>query len=240
MTPRRTSAVLAAIGSALAAAGSASADLIFQHGSETGFRYNAQANAPLPGGFTPASTIAFTNALFQTNQSTVILNSLTFGIRRLAGAPSVDLRIFVGAMDTDGELISSSVTDLGLTSLSALDGSTVTQLVSVDAGGLNVALTDLLGSGNPGFGGLFIGIRFEGENAANNLNGWRITNAPAIGSAFNSFTAFDPTVPVVESFVFDGAPSYLYLDIEGALIPAPGAVAILGLAGIAGSRRRRT
>ena len=34
-------------------------------------------------------------------------------------------------------------------------------------------------------------------------------------------------------------PSYFYLDIEGTLVPAPGAIALLGVAGLAGSRRRR-
>jgi hypothetical protein len=47
-------------------------------------------------------------------------------------------------------------------------------------------------------------------------------------------------VPIAGNWSFsDPTPSYFYLDIEGTLVPAPGAIAMLGLAGLAGSRRRR-
>jgi len=216
-----------------------SGSLIFQRGTETGSRYNPQASAPLPGGYTAANTIAFTNCVFAGSYTSATIDTLRFGIRQISGAPAVDLRVYLGAMDTNGDLVSSSVQDLGLVSVAAAAASATT-LVSVSAGGASVSMTDLVGSGNPGFSGFFVGLRFEGANATSNLNGWRITNAPALGSAFNYFAAYDPTVPIVDNWSFTApTPSYFYLDVEGTLVPAPGAVALLGLAGLAGSRRRR-
>ncbi|MBM4104856.1 MAG: hypothetical protein FJ257_00885 [Phycisphaerae bacterium] len=216
-----------------------SGSLIFQHGTETGSRYNPQASAPLPGGYTSANTIAFTNCVFAGSYTSATIDALTFGIRQIGGAPAVDLRVYLGQMDTNGDLIGASVQDLGLVSVAAAAASATT-LVSVSAGGATVAMTDLVGSGNPGFSGFFVGLRFEGANATSNLNGWRITNAPAVGAAFNYFAAYDPTVPIVDNWAFSSpTPSYFYLDVEGTLVPAPGAVALLGLAGLAGSRRRR-
>lgn len=157
------------------------------------------------------------------------------------GSPDVELRIFVGQMDTDGNLVTSSVADLGVITLAGNGGgSFVTTVVDFAAGGYEVAMNDLAGSGNPGLSGFFVGMRFEGAGATSALNGWRITNAPAIGLAFNSFAAHDSTVPIGGNWSFTApTPSYSYLDIEGTLVPAPGAIAMLGLAGLAGSRRHR-
>lgn len=222
--------------------GTASAQsLIFQHGTETGSRYNPQANAPLPGGFTAANTIAFTNAVFSGAFTSAQISSLTFGIRQLAGAPSSSMRVYLGEMDGSGNLVASSVRDLGLVSFEG-SAASQTRLVTVNTpAGTTINLTDLAPSGNAGFSGFFVGLRFEGANAANNSNGWRVTNAPAVGAAFNYFTAYDPTVaasPANFSFTAP-TPSYMYLDVTGTLIPAPGAIALLGVAGLIGSRRRR-
>jgi MYXO-CTERM domain-containing protein len=35
------------------------------------------------------------------------------------------------------------------------------------------------------------------------------------------------------------SPSRLMVDVNGTLVPAPGALALLGVAGLAGARRRR-
>ena len=213
--------------------------LIFQAGTQTGSRYNPQASAPLTGGYTAANTIAFTNCVFAGSFTSATLDTFTFGIRQIGGAPTVDFRVFLGAMDTDGNLVESSVQDLGVTTVAAAAASATT-LVSFNAGGATVAMTDLVGSGNPGFSGFFVGLRFEGANATSNLNGWRVTNAPAVGAAFNYFAAYDSTVPISGNWSFASpTPSYFYLDVEGTLVPAPGAIALLGLAGLAGSRRRR-
>jgi hypothetical protein len=230
-------------GSSSLAGGSSSlaGSMIFEHGTETGSRYNPQSNPGLPGGYVAANTIAFTNCVFDGGNTSAILDTLRFGIRQGGGSPDVDLRIFVGQMDTDGNLVTSSVADLGVINLAGNGGTSfVTTVVDFAAGGYEVAMNDLAGSGNPGFSGFFVGMRFEGAGSTSNLNGWRITNAPAVGQAFNYFAAYDPTVPINGNWSFsDPTPSYFYLDIEGTLVPAPGAIALLGLAGLAGSRRRR-
>jgi MYXO-CTERM domain-containing protein len=216
----------------------ASADLIFQAGTQTGIRYNPQASAALPGGFTAANTIAFTNCLFEGGNTSVTLDSFTFGIRQLGGAPTVDIRIFIAEMDGAANLIASSVQDLGLVTVGAAAASATT-LVNFNAGGISLAMNDLAGTGNPGFSGFYVGIRFEGANATSNLNGWRINNAPALGAAFNQFAAYDPTSLSLDYFAFTApTPSYFYVDVNGSLVPAPGAVALLGLAGLTARRRR--
>lgn len=216
----------------------ASADLIFQAGTQTGSRYNPQANAALPGGFTAANTIAFTNCLFLGNNTSVTLDNFSFGIRQIAGAPSVTLRVFVAQMAGDASLIAGSVQDLGTVSVGG-SAASATTLVNFNAGGISLAMTDLAGSGNPGYSGFFVGLRFEGANATSNLNGWRITNAPALGASFNNFAAYDPTTASLNYFAFTApTPSYMYVDVNGTLVPAPGAVALLGLAGLTARRRR--
>ncbi|MFO0827507.1 MAG: hypothetical protein U0572_05095 [Phycisphaerales bacterium] len=222
-------------------AASAPADLIFQHGAETSSRFNAQSSGSLGDGFAPATTQIFTNALFQSDATSAHIDSLTFGIRRLTGAPEVNIRFYAGLMDTNGDLVSSSVLDLGAQTLTALAGSSITQAVTLSNLDLSLALTDLAGSGNPGYVGLWFGLAFEGPNATSNLNGWRITNTPAVGSAFNFFYANDPVGGGSAGYQFaEPTPSYFYLDVNGTLVPAPGAFALLGAAGAIGARRRRS
>ena len=215
--------------------------VIFEHGTETGSRYNPQSLPPLPGGYTAENTIVFTNCVFDGGNTSAILDTLRFGIRQGGGSPDVDLRIFVGQMDTNGDLVTSSVADLGLVTVAGNGGTGfVTTVVDFAAGGFEVAMNDLAGSGNAGLSGFFVGMRFEGAGASSNLNGWRVTNAPTVGLAFNNFRAYDPSVPINGNWSFPApTPSYFYLDIDGTLVPAPGAIALLGVAGLAGSRRRR-
>lgn len=216
----------------------ASAETIFQAGTQTGSRYNPQANPPLPGGFTAANTIAFTNCLFLGNNTSVTLDNFTFGIRQLGGAPSVTLRVFIAQMAGDASLIAGTVQDLGTVNVAA-SAAAATTLVNFNAGGVSLAMTDLAGSGNPGYSGFYVGLRFEGANATSNLNGWRITNAPSLGAAFNQFGAYDPTTASLNYFSFTApTPSYFYVDVNGTLVPAPGAIALLGLAGLTARRRR--
>ncbi len=216
----------------------ASADLIFQAGTQTGSRYNPQSSPALPGGFTAANTIAFTNCLFEGGNTSVTLDSFTFGIRQLGGAPTVGIRVFIAQMDGNANLITSSVQDLGLVTVGGAAASATT-LVNFNAGGVSLAMADLAGASNPGYSGFYVGIRFEGANATSSLNGWRVTNAPALGASFNQFAAFDPTTSSLNYFAFTApTPSYFYVDVNGTLVPAPGAVALLGLAGLTSRRRR--
>ena len=126
---------LAAVAGSIGLSSLANAAVIFTAGTETGSRYNPQANAALPGGFTAANTIAFTSCVFTGSNTSVILDRLTFGIRQLGGAPTVDARVFVAQMTGDGTLNASSVQDLGLISVGAAAASTTT-LVSLNLSGI--------------------------------------------------------------------------------------------------------
>ncbi|MFM9169974.1 MAG: hypothetical protein ACKOTD_07620 [Phycisphaerales bacterium] len=231
---------LAAVAGSVGVSSLASAAIIFNQGTETGSRYNAQANPPIAAGYNVATTTTFTSCVFDGGNNSAVINRLTFGIRQLAGAPSVDIRVFIAQMTGDGTLNTGSVQDLGLLSIGGVAASATTQVSLNLTAGLKIAMTDLAPANNPGKSGFFVGLRFEGANAANNLNGWRITNAPSVGLAFNNFASYDPTSGLLGYYSFAApTPSYMFLNVDGTLVPAPGALALLGLAGIAGSRRRR-
>ncbi len=220
-------AVLAATVAPLAAA-----DAIYTHGTETGFRYN-----PNSGGST--SLQAYTNTYWNTSATGLQIDSLTFGIRRLASAPDVTLHFYVAQMSGTGDFDSSTIVDLGTVDLLANGASSVTQLVTINPG-ITMALNDLAAGGSAGYAGLWFGLRFEGVNATNNSNGWRITNAPALGFTDDVFAAWDPSTASLNYYNFAAAPpAYFYLDVNGSFVPAPGAFALLGAAGLVGGRRRR-
>ena len=233
---------LTAVVASLGVSSLSSAAILYTAGTETGSRYNAQANTPPTNTppFTQANAITFTNCVFTGGNTSAVIERLTFGIRQLAGAPSVDLRFFVGQMAGDGSLVTSSVQDIGTASVAASAAAATTLVNFTLSSPVKLLMNDLAPSGNAGLSGFFVGLRFEGANAANGSNGWRITNAPAVGLAFNRFGLYDPTTSAAGFFAFNApTPSYMYVNVEGSLIPAPGALALLGVAGLAGSRRRR-
>lgn len=219
-------AVLAATVAPLAAA-----DAIYTHGSETGSRFNPnQTNLNLQ---------AYTNTYWNTNATGLQIDSLTFGIRRLASAPDVTLHFYVAQMTGTGDFDSATIVDLGTVGLLANGASSITELVTINPG-ITMALNDLAAGGSAGYAGLYFGIRFEGANASNTANGWRITNAPTLGFTDDYFAAWDPSTSTLAYQWFGGNPvANFYLDINGSFVPAPGAFALLGAAGLVGGRRRR-
>jgi MYXO-CTERM domain-containing protein len=98
---------------------------------------------------------------------------------------------------------------------------------------------------NAGLGGWWIGVEFTGVNAGSANNGWRVVNAPTTGASINGFGAFNNAGSgVFQAFFAFGtppgsSPSRLMVDVNGTLVPAPGAMALLGVAGLIGGRRRR-
>jgi MYXO-CTERM domain-containing protein len=93
-------------------------------------------------------------------------------------------------------------------------------------------------------GGWWIGVEFTGANAANVSNGWRVVNVPTTGASINGFGMFNYQASgAFDAFYTLGAsptPSRFLVDVNGTLVPAPGALALLGVAGLAGARRRRS
>lgn len=224
---------------ALAVTGSVSANvLLFGNSTETGNRFN-------PG---QASTIMWANAFVDTtNGGTINIKQIDWGIRRGPGVDGnlvgVDLELFVAEMTFDGTNFGlGTVTNLGTVGLAATpSGGFVTELVT-NAANVSLGLETV---SNPGLGGLWVGLRFAGANATNNLNGWRVVNAPGVGASINAFGMSNFTNP---NSGFDGlyafgnppgsAPSRFLTNIYGEVVPAPGAMALIGVAAAFGRRRR--
>ena len=226
---------------ALVATSASNAALVYGGGTETGSRFNAGAGA-----------ITYMNCFTAIDgtgaQTQLAVDSAIVGIRRLvtAGAlTDVGIKIYAAEMTFDGtnygrganyEIYSSASLGAGTAS--------VTQLVNT--GAVSGVTLNLETVSNVGFGGWWIGVEFTGANAANTANGWRVMNAPTTGSSLNAFGVFNNAGSgVFQAFFAFGTPpgslpSRMMVDVNGTLVPAPGAMALLGVAGLVGGRRRRS
>jgi hypothetical protein len=228
---------LAAGALALAVAASSNAALVYGGGTETGSRFNAGAGA-----------ITYMNCFTAVGagQTQLSLESAIVGIRRLATAGAlldVGINIYAAEMTYDGTNFGRGADYLIYSSASLGGGAaSVTQLVNT--GAVSGVTLNLELASNAGLGGWWIGVEFTGVNAANTANGWRVVNAPVTGASINGFGIFNNAGSgVFQSFFAFGTPpgstpSRMMVDVNGSLVPAPGAIALLGLAGLAGRRRR--
>ena len=221
---------------ALVATSASNAALVYGGGTETGSRFNAGA-----------SVITYMNCFTAVGagQTQLAVDSAIVGIRRLVASGAlvdVGIKIFAAEMTFDGvdfgrganyEIYSSASLGAGTAS--------VTQLVNT--GAVSGVTLNLETVSNAGFGGFWIGIEFTGANAANVANGWRVVNVPTTGASINGFGMFNYQASgAFDAFYTLGAspaPSRFLVDVNGTLGPAPGALALLGVAGLAGARRRR-
>ena len=221
---------------ALVATSASNAALVYGGGSETGSRFNAGAGV-----------ITYMNCFTAVGagQTQLAVDSAIVGIRRIAAAGAltdVGIKIFAAEMTFDGvdfgrganyEIYSSASLGAGTAS--------VTQLVNT--GAVSGVTLNLETVSNAGLGGFWIGIEFTGANAANVANGWRVVNGPTTGASINGFGMFNYQASgAFQAFYTLGAsptPSRFMVDVNGTLVPAPGALALLGVAGLAGARRRR-
>ena len=223
---------------ALVATSASNAALVYGGGTETGSRFNAGAGA-----------ITYMNCFtaVTAGQTQLAVDSAIVGIRRLVAAGAlvdVGIKIYAAEMTYDGtnfgrganyEIYSSASLGAGAAS--------VTQLVNT--GAVSGVTLNLETVSNAGLGGWWIGVEFTGANAANSANGWRVTNAPTTGASLNAFGIFNNAGSgVFDAFFAFGtppgsSPSRFMVDVNGTLVPAPGALALLGVAGLAGARRRR-
>jgi len=221
---------------ALVATSASNAALVYGGGTETGSRFNAGAGA-----------ITYMNCFTAVGagQTQLAVDSAIVGIRRIAAAGAltdVGIKIFAAEMTFDGvdfgrganyEIYSSASLGAGTAS--------VTQLVNT--GAVSGVTLNLETVSNAGLGGFWIGIEFTGANAANVANGWRVVNGPTTGASINGFGMFNYQASgAFDAFYTLGAsptPSRFLVDVNGTLVPAPGALALLGVAGLAGARRRR-
>ena len=217
------------------------ADLLYGGATETGSRFN-------PG---QAGVITYMNCFTAVGagQTQLDLESAVVGIRRgVVGGFYLGVGINIYAAEMTYDAVSGT---FGRGTSHLLYSSTlgsgagtgfVTELVST--GAVSGVTLDLETSSNAGLGGWWIGVEFTGENAINAINGWRVVNAPATGASINAFAMenFNGSGAFESFFAFGNppgsSPSRMMVDVSGTLVPAPGALALLGLAGLAGRRRR--
>ena len=230
---------LASLVAALAVASASDAALVYGGGTETSNRFNPGANA-----------IAYMNCFTAVSegQTQLALESAVVGIRRLAptaggGVLDVGINIYAAEMTFDGTSFGRGANNLIYSSASLGGGAAgVTQLVST--GALSGVTLNLETTSNAGLGGWWIGVEFTGANAANPANGWRVMNAPTTGASINGFGVFNFNNSNAFQALFGfgtppgASPSRLMVDVNGSLVPAPGAIALLGVAGLVSRRRR--
>jgi hypothetical protein len=227
-----------AAAAALAIATASNAALVYGGGTETGSRFN-------PG----AGAITYMNCFTAVGagQNQLSLDSVSVGIRRLIAAGAlvdVGIKIYAAEMTFDGTNYGRGA-NYEIFSSASLGGGAASITQIVNTGALSGITLNLETASNAGLGGWWIGVEFTGANAANTANGWRIVNAPTTGASINAFGVFNNAGSgAFQSFFAFGtppgsSPSRFMVDVNGTLVPAPGALALLGVAGLAGARRRR-
>lgn len=227
-----------AAAAALAIATASNAALVYGGGTETGSRFN-------PG----AGAITYMNCFTAVGagQNQLSLDSVSVGIRRLIAAGAlvdVGIKIYAAEMTFDGTNFGRGA-NYEIFSSASLGGGAASITQIVNTGALSGITLNLETASSAGLGGWWIGVEFTGANAANTANGWRIVNAPTTGASINAFGVFNNAGSgAFQSFFAFGtppgsSPSRFMVDVNGTLVPAPGALALLGVAGLAGARRRR-
>lgn len=205
---------------------------LFGGAIETGTRYN------------PASTgtVTYANCFVPAQPGQAYRpTKLQVGIRRVGSAatpaPAIGVDVEIVEMTWNG-------TDFGIGEVVAsrsfaLDVSTATLTQRLTLDFPDAALrpsVDLETASTPGFGGFWVSARFTGESATDPINGWRVVNAPALGTSVNGFGLFNWVDPATgtPSGIFDawfnfgndtaGAPNpaRLLVDAFGTIeAPAP-------------------
>jgi surface protein len=180
---------------------------LFSSGTQTLGRFN-------PGTGKVAYTLCYT--LLSEGQDLLLLESATFGIRRIAVSGAlIDVGVnlyaaeivFTGAdLDVKNSRLIYSTSSLGAGAAS------VTQQVATGniPGGVRLSLEKEF---VPGFGGWWMGVEFTGANADNNNNGWRVVQAPSVGQAPNYFGVDGPGGFTLS--VFQSGENRLMVSVQG-------------------------
>ncbi|MFM7050748.1 MAG: hypothetical protein ACKOYN_01245 [Planctomycetota bacterium] len=162
--------------------------------SETTTRYNVNSSTTIGG---PQATAYANVFVAHDGGSQFRLNTLTVGIRRVgtaaAPAPPVGVEVSVVEMTAAGglgDVVATFTQDLALTT------ATATVPVSFTWGATDPSVRPVIDlqngpNGVNGYGGFWVGVKFTGADAVNNLNGWRVVNEPAPGRTPNSFGVFN-------------------------------------------------
>ncbi|MCX5650252.1 MAG: hypothetical protein NTU45_02515 [Planctomycetota bacterium] len=165
-------------------------------GTETTTRYNVHTSATYGG----VDSVAYENVFIEhKGGSTLRLDSASVGIRRVGSAttpaPEVTVEVSIVQMVLNGNAraLGPVVATFSQT-LPAVTTSVTTPVsfswTNLDPSLRPSVLLETNAQGMNGYGGLWVGVRFTGPNATNNLNGWRVTNEPPIGRSSNDFGVY--------------------------------------------------
>ena len=195
------------------------------------------------------------------NQATLDLNQLKVSLYKNAGFTGCTINAFVAtANGTDlanayPTLVASGSTAPAYTSIGSISLSASSTAVSSTAtwgDGVTTKASIALNNSWSTHGCFFVGFQFVGNSATSTLRAalYRSTGTTA-GSATTTVGAIDNafwssaslvTGAVTGPFAFASSTTSSNvgcLSVAGNLVPAPGAVALLGVAGLIGARRRR-
>lgn len=215
----------------------AMADVVYTSTTETGSRYNP---GPATGGV--AQRIVFDDVKIPDailgGGNALEVTKVTFGIRRAGSAAAVDVDFYWGTVTpaSDPVALDPAIHLFSEVTLAQLaNPGFTTELVVIGDGTSTLFTAPLDTNAYAGFGTFFLGMQFSDPSAD---NAWRITSGPDNNEPV--FWNYNPDDMTTGRFVFSsGAPGTFYMIVEGNVVPAPGAAAMLGLAGVAFTRRRR-
>lgn len=182
---------------------------IYSATTETGFRHNPAND----------SIAVFDDILLNVGSpnagANVKITQLQVGFRRLANAQAVDVALYLGRMSSTR--VPFTADSIFQTSLPANGATSVTSILTANsATGWTVNLDTI--SGNNTNRGFFVGLRQRGSGALDPNQGWRICNAPTVGSADSTFFY----VNVINSslggpYFFSGTRAYFYTIVTGTI-----------------------
>lgn len=215
-------------------AGAAQATVAYSFTTETGSRWTPTANV------INFDDVFIDNALIGGNNA-ITLDSVTVGIRRLAGAGATTVNVYAAPMLT-GDVNTSAALGTPILIGSVNLGPQVaaaTVPVTVNAPLTTILLNSGIAGATPLFSGMFIGVQVTNLDT---LQGWRIVSGGTVGANFTDrlFTYNTATNTATGPVAFaPPTPNATYTIIDGTFVPTPGALGLVGLGGLAVARRRR-
>ncbi|MFO0832711.1 MAG: PEP-CTERM sorting domain-containing protein [Phycisphaerales bacterium] len=215
-------------------AGAANATVAYSFTTETGSRWTPTANV------INFDDVFIDNALIGGNNA-ITLDSVTVGIRRLAGAGATTINVYAAPMLTSDLNTSAAMGTpvlLGSVNLGA-QAAAATVPVTVNAPLTTILLNSNIAGATPLFSGLFIGVQVTNLDT---LQGWRIVSGGTVGANFTDrlFTYNTSTNTATGPVAFaPPTPNAAYAIIDGTFVPAPSALGLIGLGGLVAVRRRR-
>ena len=213
--------------------GAVNATVAYSFTTETASRWTPTANV------INFDDVFIDNALIGGNNA-ITLDSVTVGIRRLAGAGATTINVYAAPMLTSDLNTSAAMGTpvlLGSVNLGAQVASATVPVTVTSS--TTILLNSNIAGATPLFSGLFIGVQVVNTDG---LQGWRIVSGGPVGANFTDrlFTYNTATNVATGPVAFAApTPNATYAIIDGTFVPTPGALGLLGLGGLVATRRRR-